>query len=462
MAAIASPRAAGGGSIKTALIVFVVLTVLSLGGMIFAFTYYSDLQAREAEARSQLDSANRNLRNTEDQLQQFSLMTIGAASTDIPKIRQTIDEVRKQVENAPALKEANVSLSAEMDLLTMLKGLLNQYNAQAERLKSVVAERDRLSSEREQALIKTAEAAQKQYADKTAELEKKYKELEQTAAKDRDAWQQQVESLTAQLEKASEAASAQLTGVRQQMQTIAQQRDEAQARVKELVATLASFRPQADLTSALQIADGQVVRAVAGENIVYVSLGERDGLTRGISFAVYSRTGGIPADGKGKATILVEQVFATTAECRVTSSTPSDPIIEGDLVANPVFDKTRRLNFVVAGDFDLNFDGRIDDPGGVEVARLIAQAGGNVVKTVDTRTDFVVLGAPPPAPAELGANETAEARERAAKQAAEREVFDKMVQEAKALSIPVLSRTQFLQFIGIKVPKNAPADQLPI
>ena len=32
MAAIASPRAAGGGSVKTALIVFVVLTVLSLGG----------------------------------------------------------------------------------------------------------------------------------------------------------------------------------------------------------------------------------------------------------------------------------------------------------------------------------------------------------------------------------------------------------------------------------------------
>jgi hypothetical protein len=35
------------------------------------------------------------------------------------------------------------------------------------------------------------------------------------------------------------------------------------------------------------------------------------------------------------------------------------------------------------------------------------------------------------------------------------------VQEAKALSIPVLSRTQFLHFIGIKVPRNVSEDKLP-
>ena len=63
----------------------------------------------------------------------------------------------------------------------------------------------------------------------------------------------------ADLEKASGDAAVQLTRERQLVQTTTKEREEAKARVKELVATLASFRPQADLTSALQIADGTVV-----------------------------------------------------------------------------------------------------------------------------------------------------------------------------------------------------------
>ena len=49
---------------------------------------------------------------------------------------------------------------------------------------------------------------------------------------------------------------------------------------------------------------------------------------------------------------------------------------------------------------------------------------------------------------------------READQAALRKQFDAIRIDAKSLSIPVLGRKQFLEFIGVKVPANAPEDQL--
>lgn len=454
MAAIARPQG-GGGSIKVALIVFVVLTVLSLAGTIIILTQYSDMQAQETDARNQAAQASKNLQTTQRQLESFAQIATGKAVTDPVEIQKAINDERNRIAADPVLK-----LPADTALLTMLRTLHEQFVTQGEALKKTSDEAARLDAELKKLTEETA-AERKSYADKAADLEKRFQDLEQQSNKDRESWQQQVASLTQQLEKASEAAGAQLTAERQQLQSRTKERDEAQARVKELVATLASFRPQPDLTSAMQIADGEVVRAVAGEDIVYITLGQRDGLKRGMTFAVYSRIGGIPEDGQGKATIRVDEIFETTSECKVTSSAPGQPIIEGDLVANPVYDKTRKLNFVVSGDFDLNFDGQIDDPGGVKVTKLITQAGGNVVQTVDTRTDFVVLGASPPPAFTGNANDSPEAQERAAKREAELKAFDGIVREAKALSIPVLSRTQFLHFIGIKVPRNVPNDKLP-
>jgi hypothetical protein len=117
---------------------------------------------------------------------------------------------------------------------------------------------------------------------------------------------------------------------------------------------------------------------------------------------------------------------------------------------------------VVAGDFDLNFDTQIDDPGGQEVARLIRLSGGQVATKIDTTTDFVVLGAPPPEADQIpeGVDDPA-AVERNRRREAERKVFMDLLNEARMISIPILTRTQFLHFIGFGVPQNISDDQLP-
>jgi hypothetical protein len=245
-------------------------------------------------------------------------------------------------------------------------------------------------------------------------------------------------------------------------QDLEKQLADAKTHVTELNDKLSRFQPGMDTISAEQIADGEVVRSVPVENIVYIGLGKRDHITPGMMFTVYSK----PRIGAGmheKATIEVRNIFDATSECRVTSNKEGEPILEGDVVANLVYDKNKHYRFVVAGNFDLDFDGRIDEPGGVggqEVAQMIERWGGQVVPTLDSSVDFVVLGSPPPAPIKLPTGATDEAKQRTVDQAKTRAAFDAIRSEAKSLSIPVLTRTQFLHFIGAQIPPRTPEDSL--
>jgi hypothetical protein len=461
MAVVPRPQAAGANTtLKIALFAFVALTVVSLAGTIILYTYQSDLQARASEVEDQARRTDQQARDAQRQLEDFARIVIGEATDEVPKIRQAIAAAVQRVAEDANLQEANITQDSAM--LTVLETLYSQFSDKVDMLNQANERVQELEDQR-QSEEESMTANRQQFTDKVEQLQDDYQTIEQQSAENREAWDRQIDELSSQLESASESASNQLTNLREQHQLTKEKLAAAQQQRELLVAELASFRPQADLTSALRIADGHVVRTVPGEDIAYISLGRRDGLKTRMTFGVYSRTRGVPEDGKGKATIEVVNLFETTAECRVTSTTPGEPILENDIIANPVFDKSRKYNFLVAGDFDLDFDGQIEDPGGSQVSSLIEQTGGLIVKTLDTRTDFVVLGAAPPLPVQSRDTDTPEDQERAAQREARRKSFDTVVQEAKALSIPVLTRTQFLHFIGFgQIPKNAPDDQRPV
>ena len=62
-----------------------------------------------------------------------------------------------------------------------------------------------------------------------------------------------------------------------------------------------------------------------------------------------------------------------------------DPLGEGDMVRNPVFNKTKKRVFVFAGKLTSTYKGE-------EAKRLIEELGDQVQPHVTERTDFVVLG----------------------------------------------------------------------
>lgn len=451
--AVARP-APGSTGMKVALIVFVVLTVASLTFTVIMYTQQADLQAAAASANQRIRTKDTELQEMRTQISELGRQFLGADVEDATKLREGVVSQLRPITSDQLVKKANIT--EDSSVATVLQGLYKLYTTTATELDRVKAELDARTRELAEVNAR-AEARAKEFAETTQQLQERYAALEQQSQANQQAWNQQVEELKARLEGASASASSSLAAERQLRQKLEQQLAQQNQRIAELNEKLARFQPGTDKFSLSAIADGRVIRAIAGEGIVYISLGRRDRVQPGMPFSVYSRSASSP-DQKEKATIEVINVFDTTSEARVLSSTPNNPVIEGDIIANVVFDPSRQYNFVVAGDFDLNFDGEIDTPGGVggrDVIQMIQKWGGRVSQTVDSSVDFVVLGSPPPVPLKPNEGDSPEVKQRYEERARIRAEFDAIRNEARALSIPVLTRSQFLRLIGQSLPTDA-------
>jgi hypothetical protein len=222
-------------------------------------------------------------------------------------------------------------------------------------------------------------------------------------------------------------------------------------------ARLAENRPPVDPTRVAWQADGKIVRALPGDLLVYINLGRKDKLLLGLRFQVYSPTRGPAPDGSGKATIKVVALYDETAECTIETNSVEDPIIQGDLIANAIYDRDRKFTFLVAGGFDLDFNGSTDRDGTDRIVAMVEKWGGRIVTQLSENTDFVVIGTRPPIPL-IGADADANRQERARGARADAAAFDALKQDVRALSIPMLTQAQFLAFIGYSVGAPSPID----
>lgn len=130
-------------------------------------------------------------------------------------------------------------------------------------------------------------------------------------------------------------------------------------------------------------ADGTVVSVGKATGTVFLDVGSKDLLRRGVKFDVFRHGKGGTLIPKGS--IEVREVHAESSVCAVVGELNQlDPIAPGDVVANPLFSKTREKVFVLLGNFPVygkNF-----------LEKRITDLGAEVESTVTSRTDFVVLG----------------------------------------------------------------------
>jgi predicted nuclease with TOPRIM domain len=451
---------------KALLIVFVCLTVASLGGTIVLYTFQEDIKNSAADAQRQASAARSLASDAQRQYDQLvqRVLGINANAADAANILEQIDRQLQDIFSDERM--SNVTYEQGTAVLTTMRDLYESFAERLDEFQELQSEYEALEKQLAE-LTDSVQATQGEFEEMTEQLTERVRELESQNEEHRQTWDADVTRLTGQLDEASAAASVELNAEREKTRELQEKLEDSSDRIRDLLAQLASFKPSADRYAILRQPDGRVTKTVPGENIVYIGLGRQDGVRPGMTFTVYSRIKGIPESGAGKATLEVINAFATVSECRVTSDTIGDPVIKDDPVANPVFDRARQYSFVVAGDFDLDFDGRIDDPNGEQIARLIESYGGKVMDEITTKTDFVVLGdAPPEAmpPSEEPAGDVVaeEARrERESLEQAARDRFDRVLGEAQALGIPVLTRTQFLHFLGQVVPADIEEDQRP-
>jgi hypothetical protein len=198
-----------------------------------------------------------------------------------------------------------------------------------------------------------------------------------------------------------------------------------------------------------RLTDGKVLKVQAEQNVCYIDLGEKDHITPGLTFSIYSSAGGVPEDGKGKAKIVVKNVFANTSECRIVESAKDDPIVDGDLIGNIIYSPTRNYNFVVEGDFDLYNTDKPDAAGTREVRTMIERFGGKLSDNVSVDTDFVVMGVEPERPAKPGADAPASDWQIYKDKIAKYEHYKNVKSTAVSLQIPVLNTNRFIALTGM-------------
>lgn len=459
--AVARPQGpVGSSSLKAAAIGFAVAAVAAITFTIIMFTQKSDLELAASEAQRQARDQQKAAFDARQALSEVAQEVIGKPVESLADMKSVIDQIRTTVAEDPRAKEAG--MVPDRPVATMLNDLYGLFVKTAGQVDELEAERKKLSTDRAQA-IKERDDAAKAFEARIAELDEKFAKLTQESERLREESNRQLAELQAARTKEREQMAGELDAARQARDEAEKTLNAEKNRTEGLLAQLAQFKPSSSSGSALQVKDGVVVRTVPSGEVLYIDLGRSEGVRVGMTFSVYSPVRGIPADGKGKATIEVANVFESTAECRVTSRAAGEPILVNDIIANPVFDRSRQFSFAVVGDFDLNFDGQAEDVAGKEVTRLVERLGGKIVNKVDTDTDFVVVGSAPPGPVPLisGSEDEAAVTERNEQAAKRLTVFETMLKEARSLSIPILTRTQFLYFLGQSMPANTPDDTLP-
>ena len=296
----------------------------------------------------------------------------------------------------------------ERPLLDALESLYSLYKAEQQANHQHQATIADLTS-RNEGLIEIAEQLRQDFEDATGNLQSQLAAIQQ----EWDTFRKQKEDQFAAIEKASQVRADDNLQEEQELRTqISSLQAEVQkknTRAKELQGKLREFQIRPQALMAARQTDGTVLMAKPGEETTFIDLGAGDHLVLGMTFAVYPPDTGIPSSGQAKAAIEVVNIGEDVSQCQIKWANPLFPILQGDLIANPIFDRDRSLTFVVVGEYDLNHDDRDDANGKGTIEAVIKENQGIIAEQLSPRVDFVVAGARP-ALQRLATNPSPEAR----------------------------------------------------
>lgn len=454
------------GAITVWMIIFAALWLTSTVFLIVLYTGQEDLVTKNenleraarrlasaSEQRSidlirPMDENHTAVGILEDARRETALLASGTETDDPNAIRAKRDKLYEDI-----TREGLLSGRDKLGDVSLLDGMTALYAAfQAEHGQLAAA------NERIESLDGEIRALQKEKTEQQADFEARAQDLAQQLAKaeaDNATYRQERDAAVAGLEAEFEKRRAQddedLKNERIRSAQLERDLSELQQRFSAQEQKFGALMIGPEALATARQPDGKVLTAVPGDGVVYINLGAKDRLTLGLQFAVYASDEGVPADGRAKAQIEVVSMSDSSAECKIVRVAPNELIMEGDLVANPIYDPSRPQVFLVVGNFDLDRDG-LSDPGGPAVVEaLITEWGGKVTSNLDAMTDFVVVGSPPRHPRDTAPRDLSP--EQARRLEADRATWQRYqdtVASAKSLSVPMLPQDVFLNFLGYR------------
>lgn len=370
-----APRAQAGAVNVMWLVVIMILWIATLGA--FYFQTSEIARANEAQAAANADKAVMEQKFetlfTEKRELAKVLGYSNAEDTEIDQAALRSDIESAKTSLGAALGGPDTQVTLEQSIKVALATLTSARAAQAK------AEADF-----------AAEAAARKAADKaTADVRTQMQSQIDTLRSDLRNEQQRSQS-TAQNDK---SRHDELIAANKEAD---QALRDAQDKVTELQAQLERERTMSEQElSAVKMRrqppepdqpDGRVLAVSEDGSVAWIDVGGKNGLRLGTRFDLLrrSRSGELVSRG----TVEVKEVDSDMAMVGLLGNVdPLDPMLAGDLVRNPLFDRNAKLNFAFLGDFPASMSREF-------VTGRLKELGAGVTDKVTTSTDVLVLGEP--------------------------------------------------------------------
>ena len=212
--------------------------------------------------------------------------------------------------------------------------------------------------------------------------------------------------------------------------------------LKALSGVVAQFRR---VPTAMSI-NGRIVKMAMQGQVAYGDLGKKDGILLGLPFSIFAPTELGKAKPEPKAQCRVVKIMNDSCELRIYEIKSDNPVIEGDLLYNPVYDRVRRLHFALIGRMDLENNGQDESE---QLRGLITEFGGKVDQALTVQTDFLVVGDRPAVEAAPPAGASPMERQRYEESRKKYVEYAAAIADAENFSIPMMSLNRFIGLMGL-------------
>lgn len=370
------------------LYLFIVAVVLFVGMTVMFYTANADRQTlanEKTNLQRKLDrseATNKQLSGDIYELQELIAGPLAKEWNSVPELKKHFleDQLKGKAEKA-----INDALAALQESPRSYTYLAEPYGDLQSILEKLIQSRDKALAERE--------------AEKAAQVQNKL-EAERTIAKlreDKDQAIRQIRDLESRYEDLDNRATARETDLRSQLEQLRLERDQQvtelkrtlnfkENEIRSLQGKIAKMQEQVQREEDIATIekDGTIQHVLASQGKAWIDLGRVDRIAKGMRFRVFQTVKGGKRIAKG--TVEVQKVDERMSEVRIVEETdPLNPIVAGDMIASPFYDRNATPVFVLAGSGLESKD--------VTKELLVAKIeslGGRVSKEVDEKTDFLV------------------------------------------------------------------------
>lgn len=365
---------------------------------IFTYVFYAEANKLRDELTAAQATAETNLKGQNSALYKLTALkyTMGmATASDLEAAKSRAGAPDEEVDKWIAQFKADAALVGDdpanpkenyISIVGKLLSTINQKNISVSEMNKAA---ETIQQQKDQAVADLTK--EKESAEKTAQdAVTNYTAKEASLTDQNNQQAQQLASLKTVVEDSKKAADEALAAKEAVLAQQTKNFDTLKSSFSLAQATLEKMQKEAGAT--FDNADGKIVWVNQRQRLVWIDLGSADGLTKQMTFSVFSQT-------QASAFKLVEQPKLTggreqvpkltskgrievvsvrgphEAECRILSDTAADPIMPGDWIQTPAWSPGQHYGFALAGPMDIDDDG-LDDT--ELIKNLIRVNGGQI------------------------------------------------------------------------------------